>query len=74
MLLFFVTVAFTALNRMGSLRDKMRLSPDLDSRRQNGNIDSRGDFINNSVQGLHRTALYVFGEKNQMKVSQKING
>nr|KAG5695682.1 hypothetical protein BaRGS_022359 [Batillaria attramentaria] len=56
-----------ALNRIGSLRDKGRLSPNLERPRQNGSLDPRGDMINNSVRGLQRVALYILGEKNQMK-------
>lgn len=58
-----------ALNRIGSLRDKGHLSPNLEGHRQNGSLDMRGDLINSSVQELQRVALYVLGEKNQMKVS-----
>ncbi|KAK7481835.1 hypothetical protein BaRGS_00026861, partial [Batillaria attramentaria] len=56
-----------SLNRIGSLRDKGRLSPNLERPRQNGSLDPRGDMINNSVRGLQRVALYILGEKNQMK-------
>ncbi|XP_070199867.1 myotubularin-related protein 13-like isoform X2 [Littorina saxatilis] len=56
-----------SLNRIGSLRDKGALSPSMEAQRQNGSLDTRGDIINNSVQGLQRVALYVLGEKNQMK-------
>ncbi|KAL8615600.1 hypothetical protein ACOMHN_026590 [Nucella lapillus] len=55
------------LSRMGSLRDKGALSPTLEAHRHNGSLDSRGDLINSSVQGLHRVAVYVLGEKNQIK-------
>ena len=61
-----------ALNRIGSLRDKGGLSPGLEGHRQNGSLDTRGDLINSSVQGLQRVALYVLGEKNQMKVSGEL--
>ncbi|KAJ8313207.1 hypothetical protein KUTeg_009240 [Tegillarca granosa] len=60
--------------RMGSFREKSRLStasfdPAMASRlAQNGGLmDSPGDIINSSVQGLKRVSLYVLGEKAQMK-------
>ncbi|XP_076471850.1 myotubularin-related protein 13-like isoform X2 [Babylonia areolata] len=56
-----------SLSRMGSLRDKGGMSPPMEARRHNGTLDSRGDLINSSVQGLHCVILYVLGEKNQMK-------
>ena len=57
---------FAALTRMGSLRERNELSPD--SPHHNGSFDNRGDMVHSSVQGLQRVALYVLGEKNQMKV------
>jgi hypothetical protein len=65
---FHAPVLCAALNRIGSLRDKGQLSPNLEGQRQNGGLDVRGDVVTSSVQGLHRVALYVLGEKNQMKV------
>ncbi|XP_050410421.1 myotubularin-related protein 13 isoform X2 [Patella vulgata] len=57
-----------SLQRIGSLREKSRLSSSgPEARSHNGNLDSRGDLINNSVQHLHRVRLYVLGEKTQMK-------
>jgi hypothetical protein len=35
--------------------------------RANGNIET-ADFLEGAVQGLHRAALYVLGEKTQVKV------
>ncbi|XP_041365406.1 myotubularin-related protein 13-like [Gigantopelta aegis] len=58
-----------SLNRIGSLRGKNRMSStSMDSQSQaNGSLDYRGDLINSSVKGLHKVALYVLGEKTQMK-------
>lgn len=35
---------------------------------QNGGVNERSELLHNSVQGLKRVALYVLGEKAQMKV------
>lgn len=66
--------AISALGRIGSFKDKSRLSTsslESSSKRvshQNGSVDPKGDFVNNSVQGLNKFSLYVLGEKTQMKV------
>ena len=65
-------ISSAAFSRIGSTKDKGRLgTATLDSAltHHNGGLtESRGDLINNSVQGLKRVALYVLGEKAQMKV------
>ncbi|XP_021368098.1 myotubularin-related protein 13-like [Mizuhopecten yessoensis] len=64
--------------RIGSIKDKSRMSGtaslDSSAARLNGALSdgnygerSHGDLINSSVQGLKRVALYVLGEKAQMK-------
>ncbi|XP_064634624.1 myotubularin-related protein 13-like isoform X5 [Lineus longissimus] len=62
----------SALGRMGSYRDRPKLSTgtlDMGMKmggRANGNIET-ADFLEGAVQGLHRAALYVLGEKTQVK-------
>lgn len=40
---------------------------------QNGGVSERSDLLHSSVQGLKRVALYVLGEKAQMKVRDHLN-
>eukprot|EP00105_Crassostrea_gigas_P044502 XP_019928650.1 PREDICTED: myotubularin-related protein 13 isoform X4 [Crassostrea gigas] len=66
--------AWPTFSRIGSIREKPRgnsnsatldhLSPAL---HQNGGVNDRADLLHTSVQGLKRVALYVLGEKTQMK-------
>jgi hypothetical protein len=63
-----------AFSRIGSIREKPRMnssSATLDTAamlHQNGGVSERSELLHNSVQGLKRVALYVLGEKAQMKV------
>ena len=70
-------ISSAAFSRIGNTKDKGRLgTATLDSAlsHHNGGLtESRGDLINSSVQGLKRVALYVLGEKAQMKVSVEAN-
>ncbi|XP_078332157.1 myotubularin-related protein 13-like isoform X3 [Crassostrea virginica] len=61
-------------SRIGSIREKPRMnssSATLDTSpamlHQNGGVSERSDLLHSSVQGLKRVALYVLGEKAQMK-------
>lgn len=60
-----------SLGRIGSFREKTKIQTgSLESSRtlrQNGSLDPKGDFVNTSVQGLHKVSLYILGEKAQMK-------
>ncbi|XP_048780690.1 myotubularin-related protein 13-like isoform X6 [Ostrea edulis] len=63
----------SSFSRIGSIREKPRMnssSATLDSSamlHQNGGVNERSELLHNSVQGLKRVALYVLGEKAQMK-------
>ncbi|XP_048780689.1 myotubularin-related protein 13-like isoform X4 [Ostrea edulis] len=65
--------AWPTFSRIGSIREKPRMnssSATLDSSamlHQNGGVNERSELLHNSVQGLKRVALYVLGEKAQMK-------
>nr|XP_022319337.1 myotubularin-related protein 13-like isoform X1 [Crassostrea virginica] len=66
--------AWQTFSRIGSIREKPRMnssSATLDTSpamlHQNGGVSERSDLLHSSVQGLKRVALYVLGEKAQMK-------
>ncbi|BFZ05320.1 hypothetical protein BsWGS_08359 [Bradybaena similaris] len=52
----------TSVNRMGSMRER---SPN--QRHQMSRDANHGDLVNNSIKHLQHVALYVLGEKAQMK-------
>ncbi|KAK3103033.1 hypothetical protein FSP39_015926, partial [Pinctada imbricata] len=60
---------YSSFSRIGSTKDKGRLgTATLDLTHHNGTLtESKGDLINSSVQGFKQVALYVLGEKAQMK-------
>ena len=61
--------AFLALGRMGSLREKARISTGSlqYGLKQNGSIEST-DLSDIAPQSFHKAVLYVLGEKAHVKV------
>ncbi|XP_012944799.1 myotubularin-related protein 13 isoform X2 [Aplysia californica] len=53
-----------SVGRVGSMRER---SPNLNIRSRTSRDPSHGNLVDNSIKSLHHVALYVLGEKAQMK-------